>query len=64
MPGNQTVQSEGQMSVKGKNILLGISGGIGAFKACELLRLFVKAEANVRVVMTEAACEFVTPLTL
>jgi phosphopantothenoylcysteine decarboxylase/phosphopantothenate--cysteine ligase len=51
------------MSVKGKNILLGISGGIGAFKACELLRLFVKAEAKVRVVMTEAAQQFVTPLT-
>jgi len=51
------------MSVKGKNILLGVSGGIGAFKACELLRLFVKAGANVRVVMTEAAQEFVTPLT-
>ncbi|OGC91577.1 MAG: hypothetical protein A2W25_10700 [candidate division Zixibacteria bacterium RBG_16_53_22] len=51
------------MSVKGKNILLGISGGIGSFKACELLRLFVKAEAHVRVVMTEAAQHFITPLT-
>ncbi len=51
------------MSLKGKNILLGVSGGIGAFKACELLRLFVKAEAAVRVIMTEAAQEFVTPLT-
>jgi phosphopantothenoylcysteine decarboxylase/phosphopantothenate--cysteine ligase len=51
------------MSLKGKNILLGISGGIGAFKACELLRLFVKAECKVRVVMTEAATHFVTPLT-
>jgi len=51
------------MSLKGKNILLGISGGIGAFKACELLRLFVKAECKVRVIMTEAATHFVTPLT-
>jgi phosphopantothenoylcysteine decarboxylase/phosphopantothenate--cysteine ligase len=51
------------MSVKGKNILLGVSGGIGAFKACELLRLFVKAEARVRVIMTDAATHFVTPLT-
>ncbi|HBZ00976.1 MAG TPA: bifunctional phosphopantothenoylcysteine decarboxylase/phosphopantothenate--cysteine ligase CoaBC [candidate division Zixibacteria bacterium] len=51
------------MSIKGKNILLGVSGGIGAYKACELLRLFVKAEARVRVIMTEAAQEFVTPLT-
>jgi phosphopantothenoylcysteine decarboxylase/phosphopantothenate--cysteine ligase len=50
------------MSIKNKNILLGVSGGVGAFKACELLRLFVKAEAHVRVVMTEAATQFVTPL--
>jgi phosphopantothenoylcysteine decarboxylase/phosphopantothenate--cysteine ligase len=49
--------------VKGKNILLGISGGVGAFKACELLRLFVKAEAKVRVIMTDAATHFVTQLT-
>lgn len=45
-----------------KNILLGVSGGVGAFKACELLRLFVKAGFNVRVIMTEAATKFVTPL--
>jgi phosphopantothenoylcysteine decarboxylase/phosphopantothenate--cysteine ligase len=51
------------MSVKGKNVLLGVSGGIGAYKACELLRLFVKAGAHVRVIMTEAAREFITPLT-
>lgn len=49
-------------AVKGKKILLGVSGGIGAFKACELLRLFVKAGAHVRVILTEAAREFVTPL--
>ena len=51
------------MTLKGKNVLLGVSGGIGAFKACELLRLFVKSGANVRVIMTEAAQEFITPLT-
>ncbi len=45
-----------------KKILLGISGGIGAYKACELLRLFVKAGAIVRVIMTAAAREFITPL--
>ncbi len=45
-----------------KKILLGVSGGIGAFKACELLRLYVKAGANVRVIMTAAAGEFITPL--
>ncbi len=43
-------------------IILGVSGGIGAFKACELLRLFVKNGAKVRVVMTDSAQKFVTPL--
>jgi phosphopantothenoylcysteine decarboxylase/phosphopantothenate--cysteine ligase len=49
-------------SMKDKKILLGVSGGVGAFKACELLRLFVKAGATVRVIMTAAASEFITPL--
>lgn len=48
--------------MKDKKILLGVSGGVGAFKACELLRLFVKADATVRVIMTKAASEFITPL--
>ncbi|SDR98039.1 bifunctional phosphopantothenoylcysteine decarboxylase/phosphopantothenate--cysteine ligase CoaBC [Gramella sp. MAR_2010_147] len=53
------------MSVlKGKNVLLGITGGIAAFKTAALVRLFVKAGANVKVVMTPAAKEFITPLTL
>jgi len=50
------------ISLKNKNILLGVSGGVGAFKACELLRLFAKNDFNVRVVMTSSAREFVTPL--
>ena len=49
--------------VRGKNILIGITGGIAAYKVCELIRLFQKNEANVKVVMTPAALEFVTPLT-
>lgn len=49
-------------SIKDKQILLGVSGGVGAFKACELLRLLVKSGAHVRVILTEAAREFVTPL--
>jgi len=49
---------------KGKHVLLGISGGIAAYKTPELIRLFVKAGANVRVVVTKNALEFVTPLTL
>src|SRR5882672_10193154 len=50
--------------ISGKGILLGITGGIAAYKAAELTRLFVKAGADVRVVMTEAACRFITPVTL
>jgi len=50
--------------VSGKRILLGITGGIAAYKAAELTRLLVKAGADVRVVMTEAACRFITPVTL
>ena len=46
-----------------KKILLGISGGIAAYKAAELLRLLIKAGAEVRVVMTPSAQEFVQPLT-
>lgn len=47
-----------------KRILLGITGGIAAYKAAELVRQLRQAGADVRVVMTEAACEFITPLTL
>lgn len=48
----------------GKNILLGISGGIAAYKSAELVRLLVKQSANVRVCMTASAQAFITPLTL
>ncbi|MFN3750969.1 MAG: bifunctional phosphopantothenoylcysteine decarboxylase/phosphopantothenate--cysteine ligase CoaBC [Thiobacillus sp.] len=47
----------------GKTILLGVTGGIAAYKAAELCRLLVKAGADVEVVMTDAARQFVTPLT-
>lgn len=50
--------------LKNKNILIGITGGIAAYKIPLLVREFIKSGANVRVVMTEAAREFVTPLTL
>lgn len=50
--------------LKDKHILLGISGGIAAYKTPELIRLFVKAGAQVRVVATKNALEFVTELTL
>ncbi len=52
------------MALKGKKILLGVTGGIAAYKAAFLVRLLVKEQAEVRVIMTEAAKEFITPLTL
>lgn len=50
--------------LKGKNILLGISGGIASYKIATLIRLLKKSGANIKVVMTPAAKEFITPLTL
>lgn len=50
--------------MKGKHIVLGITGGIAAYKAVTLLRLFVKAGAEVQVVITPAGKEFITPVTL
>ncbi|HLF52246.1 bifunctional phosphopantothenoylcysteine decarboxylase/phosphopantothenate--cysteine ligase CoaBC [Flavobacterium sp.] len=53
------------MSVlSGKKIVLGISGGIAAYKTATLVRLFIKAGAHVQVIMTPASKDFVTPLTL
>ena len=49
--------------LKGKEIVLGVTGGIAAYKAAELVRLLVKQEARVRVVMTRNGQEFITPLT-
>ena len=50
--------------LNGKNILLGISGGIAAYKTTFLVRLLIKSGANVQVVMSSSAKDFVTPLTL
>ena len=50
--------------MQGKHIILGITGGIAAYKSASLLRLFVKAGAEVQVVMTPNAKEFITPVTL
>jgi phosphopantothenoylcysteine decarboxylase / phosphopantothenate---cysteine ligase len=49
--------------ISGKRIVLGVCGGIAAYKSIELMRLFQKAGASVRVVMTKNAAEFVSPLT-
>src|ERR1041385_4906306 len=53
-----------EMTLKRKRILLGIGGGLAGYKAAELTRLLVKAGADVRIVMTEAATRFITPVTL
>jgi phosphopantothenoylcysteine decarboxylase/phosphopantothenate--cysteine ligase len=50
--------------LKDKNILLGITAGIAAYKSASLVRLFIKAGANIKVVMTPASKDFITPLTL
>ena len=50
--------------MKGKKIVLGITGSIAAYKACSLIRLFIKAGAEVQVVITPAGKEVITPVTL
>lgn len=50
--------------LRGKHIVLGITGGIAAYKSAMLTRLFIKAGAEVQVIMTPNACEFIKPVTL
>ena len=52
-----------QVDLKGKSVLLGVTGSISAYKACDLARLFIKAGAQVHVVMTSSAERFVSALT-
>ncbi len=52
------------MMLKGKNILFGVCGSIASYKSAEITRLFVKAGANVKIIMTPDATAFITPLTL
>jgi phosphopantothenoylcysteine decarboxylase/phosphopantothenate--cysteine ligase len=52
------------MDLGGRRVVVGVAGGIAAYKAAELVRALVKAGAEVRVVMTEAAQKFITPLTM
>lgn len=51
-------------SLRGKRLILGISGGIAAYKSAELVRLLRAAGAEVQVAMTRSACDFITPLTM
>lgn len=50
--------------LKGKQIVLGITGGISAYRACDIVRMLTQDGATVQVIMTKAATEFITPLTL
>ena len=52
------------MELNGKHIVLGLSGGIACYKAAELCRALIKEGATVQVVMTEAAAQFITPVTM
>ncbi len=52
------------MELSGKHIVLGLTGGIACYKAAELCRLLVRAGASVQVMMTEAATQFITPVTM
>jgi phosphopantothenoylcysteine decarboxylase / phosphopantothenate---cysteine ligase len=55
---------EEALELAGKHIVLGLSGGIACYKAAELCRALIKAGATVQVVMTEAAAQFITPVTM
>jgi phosphopantothenoylcysteine decarboxylase / phosphopantothenate---cysteine ligase len=50
--------------LKGKNILIGVTGGIAAYKTAAVIRLLIREEASVKIIMTEHAKNFITPLTL
>ena len=56
--------TEPKLELAGRRILLGLTGGIAAYKGAEVARLFVKSGADVQVVMTTAACRLVTPATM
>ncbi|MCL2144385.1 MAG: hypothetical protein FWH43_02670 [Endomicrobia bacterium] len=52
------------MDLKGKNIILGVCGGIAAYKVCDIIRGLVKLGANVECILTNGGSKFITPLTL
>ena len=56
-------KQQSSTKLDGKNIIVGITGGIAVYKVCDLVRSFIKLGANVTCVMTEAATKFVTPMT-
>jgi phosphopantothenoylcysteine decarboxylase / phosphopantothenate---cysteine ligase len=58
------IEEEAQGDLAGKHLVLGLSGGIACYKSAELCRSLIKAGATVQVVMTEAAAQFITPVTM
>ena len=62
MPNDLTVSEP--LELAGKHIVLGLSGGIACYKAAELCRALIRSGATVQVVMTEAAAQFITPVTM
>ena len=64
MANTATTTAAERQDLAGRHIVLGLSGGIACYKAAELTRALVKAGATVQVVMTEAAAQFITPVTL
>src|ERR1700747_2510613 len=58
------MSENGIPALAGRRVVLGVTGGIAAYKAPEICRLLIKAGAAVQVVMTDAAAQFVPPLTL
>ena len=53
-----------QGELNGRHVLLGLTGGVACYKSAELCRLLIKSGATVQVMMTEAACQFITPVTM
>lgn len=60
----ESPESSATCDLAGKHLVLGLSGGIACYKAAELCRALIKAGATVQVVMTEAAAQFITPVTM
>jgi phosphopantothenoylcysteine decarboxylase/phosphopantothenate--cysteine ligase len=58
------MENDDRASMSGRRVLLGVTGGIAAYKSAELCRMLVRQGARVQVVMSAAACNFITPLTM
>jgi len=54
--------AQGEINMSKKTVILGVTGGIAAYKSCEIVSRLIKQDINVQVVMTKSAQEFVRPL--